>query len=108
VRRSVEEEAEMSTFRVTFHGRVIAESDATILLAGVRYFPAASVDRDGLERSWRKSLCLLKGVASYYTVSSQETTARHAAWTYRHPLPRARRIQDHVAFRSDIVTVEAV
>jgi uncharacterized protein (DUF427 family) len=87
---------------------MIAESDATILLEGARYFPAKSVDRDCLERSWKKSLCLWKGVASYYTVSTPDATARHAAWTYRHPLPRARRIQDHVSFRPDIVTVEAV
>jgi uncharacterized protein (DUF427 family) len=98
----------MSSFRATFDGRVIAESDATILLEGVRYFPAESVDRDCLERSWKKSLCLWKGVASYYTVSTRDITARHAAWTYRPPSPRARHIRDHIAFRSDIVNVETV
>lgn len=98
----------MSTYRASFCGHVIAESDATILLEGNRYFPPESVDGDCLERSWMKSLCYWKGVASYYTISTPEATDRHSAWTYRHPSPLARRIKGHIAFWPGSVRVEAV
>jgi uncharacterized protein (DUF427 family) len=98
----------VSTFCATFHGRVIAESDETILLEGVRYFPGGSVDRDSLNPSWKKSLCLWKGVASYYTISTSDSTARNSAWTYRHPLPLARHIKDHIAFAPDAVVLGTI
>lgn len=96
----------MTTFRAVMNGHIVAQSDATILLEGNRYFPPNSVDADLLERSWMKSLCYWKGVASYYTIAAGESTARHAAWTYRHPSPFARRIKNYVAFWPGDVIVE--
>lgn len=98
----------MTTFRAVFNGRVVAQSDATISLEGNRYFPPDSIDADVIERSWMRSLCYWKGIASYYTISTDETTVRHAAWTYRHPSPMARRIKGYVAFWPGDVTVEEV
>lgn len=96
----------MTTYRAVFHGRVVAESESTVMLEGNRYFPMASVDHNVLERSWMKSLCYWKGVASYYTLRTDEVTDRHAAWSYRHPSPLARRIKGHVAFWPGSVAVE--
>jgi len=97
----------MGTFRATFHGRVIAESDATVLLEGNRYFPPESVDPRWIVRSWMRSLCYWKGIASYYTLTTPEATERHAAWTYRHPSPLARRIKGYIAFWPGSVTIES-
>ncbi len=47
----------MTMFRAVFDGHIVAESDATILLEGNRYFPRESVDFNLLERSWMKTLC---------------------------------------------------
>ena len=41
----------MTKFRAMFDGHVVAQSEATILIEGNRYFPPNSVDRDLLERS---------------------------------------------------------
>lgn len=98
----------MTTFRAVLAGHVIAQSDATILLEGNRYFPLAAVDPTALKRSRMKSLCYWKGIASYYTLTAGGITARHAAWTYRHPSPLARRIKDHVAFWPGDVVVEEI
>lgn len=95
----------MATFAAVFHGRVVAESDSTILLEGNRYFPLSSVDHEVLERSWMRSLCYWKGVASYYSLRTPEATEKHVAWTYRHPSPFARRIKGHVAFWPGSVAV---
>lgn len=45
-----------------------------------------------------RSLCLWKGIASYYTVSVSGISSPDAAWTYMHPSPLARRIKNRVAF----------
>lgn len=95
------------TWTAVVGDQVIAESDATILLEGNRYFPAESISAGVLERSWMRSLCYWKGVASYYTLTTEAGVLRHAAWTYRRPSPFARRIKGHVAFwPGDVAVVE--
>ncbi len=81
-----------------FNGVVIARSADTVLVEGNYYFPPDSVEERYLASSRAKTLCPWKGLASYYTVEVDGVRARNAAWTYRHPLPLARRIKNHVAF----------
>ncbi len=88
----------MTTYAAEFHGEVIAESDQTIVVEGNRYFPVDSLVPGTLTPSWMKSLCYWKGVASYFDIDTGSASERHAAWTYRHPSPLARRIKNHVAF----------
>ena len=97
----------MTTWTAMVGDQVIAESNATILLEGNRYYPAESGDSEVLERSWMRSLCYWKGVASCYTLTTGTGTRRHAAWTYRHPSPLARRIKGHIAFwPGDVMVME--
>jgi uncharacterized protein (DUF427 family) len=84
--------------KAIYNGRLIAQSDETIFLEGNHYFPPESVDDRYLKPSAMKSLCFWKGLASYYTLEAGGRTSKHAAWTYRHPLPWVRKIRDHVAF----------
>lgn len=88
----------MDVYQAVFNDEVIAESSDAVLLEGNVYFPPDSVQIQFLQRNRAKSLCLWKGVASYYTVEVDGVSDRGAAWTYRHPSPLARRIKDHVAF----------
>ncbi len=98
----------MTTYQARFHGHVIATSDKTVVVEGNRYFPPDCVDSAFIQRSWMKSLCYWKGVASYYNIDTGNASERHAAWTYAHPSPFARRIKGHIAFWPGSVTVEAV
>jgi uncharacterized protein (DUF427 family) len=84
--------------RATWNGVTIAESDHTVFVEGNYYFPPESVNHEHLKRTWMKSLCPWKGLASYYTVVAGDHVNVNAAWTYRHPYPWIRKIRDHVAF----------
>lgn len=88
----------MATYQAVFRGTVIAESDQTVIVEGHRYFPPESLSSGVLSRSWMKSLCYWKGIASYYDIDTGVAGERHAAWTYRHPTPFARRIKNRIAF----------
>ncbi|QNE18245.1 DUF427 domain-containing protein [Kribbella qitaiheensis] len=89
-----------------FNGHVIARSGDILIVEGNHYFPPADVEARFLKRSWLKTLCPWKGIASYYTIEVSGATGRNAAWTYRHPSPLARRIKNHVAFSGDVRVVE--
>lgn len=90
----------------SFNGQVIGASDRTVMVEGNHYFPPGDVDPRFLRRSWMKSLCPGKGIASYYTVEVDGVRSVNAAWTYRHPVPLARRIKNHIAFWGDVEVVE--
>jgi uncharacterized protein (DUF427 family) len=84
--------------KAIWNGKVIAESDDTKVVEGNNYFPPEAVDERYLRPSLMRSLCVWKGIASYYTIAGDGERNRNAAWTYRHPRPWIRRIRDHVAF----------
>jgi uncharacterized protein (DUF427 family) len=88
----------LSMIEAKFNGQVIARSEHTVVVDGNYYFPPADVESRFLRRSRMKSLCPWKGIASYYTVDVEGAHGRNAAWTYRHPLPLARQVKNHVAF----------
>lgn len=89
-----------------FNEVVIARNADTVLLEGNHYFPRHSVEERYLARSWTTSVCLWKGVASYYTVEVNGARSRDAAWTYRHPSPLARKIKNHVAFWGGVQVID--
>ena len=82
----------------TFHGTVIADSDATVVVEGNHYFPAESVVWDHLTKTDRTTACPWKGTATYYAISVGDSSADNAAWTYENPKEAAAEIRDHVAF----------
>lgn len=84
--------------RACLDGVTLAEADHTVVVEGNHYFPPESLNMDHFERSRAHSLCLWKGVASYYSVTVGDQRYTNAAWSYRRPGRLARRIKDHVAF----------
>lgn len=88
--------------KAVWNGIVLAESDETIVVEGNHYFPPESVDSRYLKPSAMRSLCPLKGFASYYTVEIDGKQDRNAAWTYRRPWPWIRKIRDHIAFWGEV------
>jgi uncharacterized protein (DUF427 family) len=94
--------------RVTFAGRVIANSDAPLLLteescAPVYYLPREHVDLGVLERSDHKTRCPYKGEASYYSIHVAGRTAQNAVWCYEQPFEAVSAIAGHLAFYPDRV-----
>jgi uncharacterized protein (DUF427 family) len=84
--------------RAVWDGKVLAESDRTVMIEGNHYFPPDSVDRDVLVASDRRSVCPWKGTASYYDVVVDGARNPAAAWHYPSPKPAAAEIKDRVAF----------
>lgn len=94
------------TIRATWNGTVLAESDATVVVEGNHYFPAADVRGEFFESSDTQSVCPWKGTASYRTVVIDGVRNPDAAWYYPEPKDAAREITDRVAFWKGVVVEE--
>lgn len=84
--------------KATWNGKVIAESDDTVVVEGNHYFPADSLVRECFESSSTTTVCPWKGTASYYSVVVDGETNADCAWYYPDPKPAASEIRDRVAF----------
>ena len=88
--------------KAVWNGTVIAESDETVYLEGNHYFPPEGIDESLMSPSALRTLCLWKGIASYYTIEAGGASTRQAAWSYRRPFPWIRKIRGHVAFSEPV------
>ena len=84
--------------KAVFNGRVVAESDETIVVEGNHYFPPTAIRSEFFEASADRTVCHWKGTASYYDVVVDGETARAAAWYYPAASERAKQIENWVAF----------
>lgn len=86
--------------KAVWNGEVIAESDATIVVEGNHYFPAAAVRAEFLRPSATTSQCHWKGEASYHTLAVGGEENTDAAWYYPEPMGQATKlgIKGYVAF----------
>jgi uncharacterized protein (DUF427 family) len=84
--------------KATWHGALLAQSDATIVIEGNHYFPPQSVHREHFRDSETHSVCPWKGLASYYDIVAGDAVNRDAAWYYPAPKEKAKEIAGYVAF----------
>ena len=84
--------------KAIWKGAVIAESDKCETVEGNVYFPPASLRREYLRESAKRTTCPWKGSASYLDVVVNGEVNKDAAWYYPLPTPAANGIKDHVAF----------
>ena len=84
--------------KATWRGKVIAESDKTIVVEGNQYFPPDSISRESVRESSTHTACPWKGQASYYDVIVNGDTNKDAAWFYPEPKDAAKEIKGYVAF----------
>ena len=99
--------------RITWDGRVLADSSRARLLyeTGLPtrvYVPRDDLDLDLLEPSDTVTLCPYKGVASHHSVRGAGEAGRDVAWEYREPLAEAAEVRGHVAFSPEKVQVEVI
>ncbi len=84
--------------KATWNGRVLAESDDTVIVEGNHYFPRESLREDLVRPSDTHTVCPWKGKASYYTLESGDHTTRDAVWYYPDPLPGYEALAGYYAF----------
>jgi len=92
--------------RAIWNGKVIAESNDTVVVEGNHYFPRESVDQSVLVDSSKHTTCPWKGEASYFSLDVDGETNRDAAWYYPQPKSAAAQIQDRVAFWRGVTVSE--
>jgi uncharacterized protein (DUF427 family) len=89
--------------RVSFAGKVIADSTRALTLqeagyAPVNYIPRADADMSALTRTDHASHCPYKGDASYFTIAAGGRSAENAVWSYEQPYPAMAAIKEYLAF----------
>ena len=78
--------------------RVIADSDATVVVEGNHYFPPADIKQEYMRDSDHTSICGWKGTAHYYSIDIEGELNSDAAWYYPQPKSAAAEIAGYVAF----------
>jgi len=89
--------------KVTFGGKVVANSTKALSLKeasypAVAYIPRADVDMSLLKRTAHSTHCPYKGNASYYSIEASGKIAENAIWSYETPLADVGEIAGYVAF----------
>jgi uncharacterized protein (DUF427 family) len=84
--------------KAIWNGRVIAESDDTVVVENNHYFPENSVKKEFLKPSPTNTVCAWKGTAKYYTIEVNGAANRDGAWYYPNPSDAAKDIKDRIAF----------
>jgi uncharacterized protein (DUF427 family) len=95
------------TWKATWNGHLIGESDRTILVEGNHYFPLDDVHRHMLVPTDEHTFCPWKGTASYFDLVVEGDTNPGAVWYYPEPMEEAARIRDYVAFWRGVEVSEA-
>ena len=81
-----------------WNGKLIAESDNTVIVENNHYFPVESIKKEYFSSSSTHTHCPWKGIASYYNLSVDGKQNTDAAWYYPDPSELAKNIKGHVAF----------
>lgn len=84
--------------KAIWNGKVIAESEDTVVVEGNHYFPVDSINMEYFKDSSTNTVCPWKGTASYYLLDVEGNQNPDAAWYYQQPSELAKGIKDHVAF----------
>ena len=84
--------------KAIWNGKVLAESEATVVVEGNHYFPPEAINKDFFQDSGTQTVCSWKGLASYYDVVTDGQVNRDAAWFYPAPSEAAKEITGYVAF----------
>jgi uncharacterized protein (DUF427 family) len=94
-------------------GTEIASTTSAVLLdetgLDVRFYLSPDDVRAELVRSDTTTVCPYKGVSTYWTVRTGDTSVVDGAWSYEQPIDESRGIAGRVCFSDDFtVTVESV
>ncbi|KAK7186115.1 hypothetical protein DPSP01_000715 [Paraphaeosphaeria sporulosa] len=82
----------------TVNGIEVASTDTWEVVDGNIYFPPSSITKSAFTPTATSTHCPYKGDASYYSITTNKTEVKDAAWYYPNPLPEYQKIKDHVAF----------
>lgn len=90
------------TIKVFFGGILLAETQKSYRVLEtshppVYYLPPSDIAMEYFKETGKHSYCEWKGVAGYYTIQVENTSAENAAWFYPQPTPTFEPIKDYIA-----------
>ena len=92
--------------KAIWNGKILAQSDNTVVVENNHYFPADSINEEFFTDSDHKTTCPWKGLASYKSIQVDGETNQNAAWYYPDPKDAAKEIKDHFAFWKGVQVLE--
>lgn len=92
--------------KAIWNGKVIAQSNETIVVENNHYFPQQSVNKEFLTDSQTHTVCPWKGEASYFSLEVENAVNKDAAWFYPNPKPMAKDLANYVAFWKGVQIVK--
>ena len=92
--------------KAIWNGKILAESDDTVVVEGNHYFPEEALNKAHFKKSDTHTKCPWKGTASYYDVQVDGNVNKDAAWYYPEPYDAAKEIKNRVAFWKGIEFTE--
>lgn len=89
--------------RVTFNGKVVADTTHALVLQEAAYKPVFYIPREDTQmalfaRTAHATHCPYKGDASYYTIEVGGRASENAIWSYETPFPAMAEIAGRLAF----------
>ena len=91
--------------KAIWNGKVIAESNDTVVVEGNHYFPEDSINKEYFQDSSTHTVCPWKGTASYFSLDVDGGKNNDAAWYYPEPSDLAKQIKNRVAFWKGVEVV---
>lgn len=92
--------------KAIWNGKIIAESDDTIVVEGNHYFPHDAINKEYFKSTTTNTSCPWKGIASYYSINVDGKANLDAAWYYPEVSELAKGIKNRVAFWKGVEVVE--
>ena len=84
--------------KAIWSGRILAESDDTVVVENNHYFPADSINLEFFQESDHQTFCPWKGSAHYYDILVGGECNENAAWYYPETKEAADNIKGRIAF----------
>ena len=88
--------------KAIWKGKVLAESEETVVVETNHYFPSSSINKEYFKDSDTKTHYPWKGEASYYSIVVGGEENKDAAWYYPSPKEAAKEITGRVAFSQGV------
>jgi len=92
--------------KASWNGKILAQSDDTVVVEGNHYFPPDSINTEFLDESNRRTTCPWKGTAHYYHVVVKGERNVDAAWFYPETKEAAGNIKGRIAFWHGVQVTE--
>ena len=92
--------------KAIWNGKVVAQSDDTVVVENNHYFPASSLSMNFFIPTQTTTVCGWKGTANYYSIVVDDETNVDAAWYYANPKEAAIEIKDRVAFWRGVEVID--